>query len=405
MEQKIGFFIVICLLLISSGPAVSNSSTEFTASFQSTSIQVTEQVETISVQVDDTVNVRYVDHGEPLSLDIVAESGETGKTLDRSYTYELGEDGSVDINRIILMAEFDGPDFPDQKQTKLNVKFKLNHPSIQEQVRTSTVSINRQVDNRSCKTILESDSSKTSGFYEIQPDGVDSPFEVYCDMDTRGGGWTVIWRNTGGPLEQSNTANSELWSNSNSVTAAPYSATGDLDAERNIAAWDYATEQDGGEWLKTIRDYDSNGNLVDTIETNTNGYGLGTPSDIVLRLDSSVSFNDFVGKDRVVCDQLLGSVELIRYQDGSTTNHGSTNYVGSVDGLGDDNIGFANEDSDNCGQSSSNTIDSWVAKHIISYKHTSSNQNSVRCQFECWDGSEDRTKETVWYYRSGEPNI
>jgi len=41
---------------------------------------------------------------------------------------------------------------------------------------------------------------RTSGIYNINPDGKD-PFQVFCDMDTSNGGWTVIQRRTDGSVD------------------------------------------------------------------------------------------------------------------------------------------------------------------------------------------------------------
>nr|VFK77929.1 MAG: Fibrinogen beta and gamma chains, C-terminal globular domain [Candidatus Kentron sp. SD] len=48
----------------------------------------------------------------------------------------------------------------------------------------------------SCKAIKEGNPLVTSGVYTIDPDGMDSidPLEVFCDMETDGGGWTLVAR-------------------------------------------------------------------------------------------------------------------------------------------------------------------------------------------------------------------
>ena len=49
----------------------------------------------------------------------------------------------------------------------------------------------------SCLTILQQDPDKTSGYYWLQPVGVVEPFRAYCDMDTDGGGYTMVRVNDG----------------------------------------------------------------------------------------------------------------------------------------------------------------------------------------------------------------
>ena len=81
---------------------------------------------------------------------------------------------------------------------------------------------------KSCYEIQQVGGSHGSGMYWIQPAGNSSPFRVYCDMETSGGGWTLLVTNPAGGAQWNSSTILSLNSTAPSI-ATHYSILGQAD--------------------------------------------------------------------------------------------------------------------------------------------------------------------------------
>ena len=75
---------------------------------------------------------------------------------------------------------------------------------------------------QSCLAWLEDDDKLPSGIYNLDPDagGEEQPFEVYCDMTSSGGGWTLAMKLSSGTVFD---YHSNYWTNTKLLNAADVS--------------------------------------------------------------------------------------------------------------------------------------------------------------------------------------
>jgi hypothetical protein len=128
----------------------------------------------------------------------------------------------------------------------------------------------------SCNAILDAGASTGDGVYTIVPDGAalgEAPFDVYCDMSTAGGGWTLVGALTNKDAEH--WSSDAAWS-----TAVPFGSIANIgngdhkspafgrlqatDLLVSVAPRDATTpfDQGAGVWRHTANAFAGHGNLM-----------------------------------------------------------------------------------------------------------------------------------------------
>lgn len=219
------------------------------------------------------------------------------------------------------------------------------------------------------------------GVHLIQPDTAKPPFSAWCDQTTRGGGWTLVWKNTGGPGGTSSDAT--LFTTTGAGMVYPHKLS--QGSALHQKAWTALKTRQNREWLKLSHLWQS-GTMVHTQDIRT-VFGTVSMSNVMAYATSNG------------CYTLGGNIQVFA----NDTAVGQTNTAFAFSGLG---VGLANNNTDTCGLVSSNLIQDppyfrlqsegstlsltteggWNSiRHLFTYQYSANDISRSRCNYRCWE--------------------
>lgn len=251
----------------------------------------------------------------------------------------------------------------------------------------------------SCVAIRDHNPASQSGLWWVAPGG--SPFQVYCDQVTDGGGWGLVWRNHGGAKggEESNAgllARAAAGAGDAMVAPAAPTALASAIHQRMYDAYWNAT---GREWIKLATLWNGTDEVVNRQHIRVQ---LGMLSMASIFAAPANACYQQAQKVRVTVN---GNVD---FGETDIINH----YIASSYGLAND----GNGNQDRCSQLASNLIsdpapqkdslyrldggDSTNAiRHLFSYSHGAAGRDASRCLYSCWEGATEHYDAFVWAVR------
>jgi hypothetical protein len=237
----------------------------------------------------------------------------------------------------------------------------------------------------SCKGVKEFDSSLDTGVYRISLSGTE--FDAHCEMGEFGGGWTLVFKNYGGP-GSTGIGTPTLLSDSSHIATLPNKVNGStLASQKNNTLYSHYKNMTNVELLKVVRAYEnSTGNEKSPFISD---HSIAVPMISKIDLGSNVQFNTIINANDDIT--LNNKVHLII----NGGDHGQTNKIFHNSA----SVGLANkENGDDFGLPDDNLTTGWASRHIFYYTRDSG-MNAVRCQPTCWSGSENYKIESLWYFR------